>query len=150
MEVADDDTLDAYFNVSSEILPTEEIRRYSIVDEIDTRKARALGVSEERLTNLTSRFGVERFPQVALNVPDVTLSTKKTRILQEIDNMPIERGDTQDISRPQKRAKPSFSRLKPMELSGSFQPMEDGTRPASPTRDNSPGPSQRKSHPPHI
>ncbi|KAL2613440.1 hypothetical protein R1flu_025132 [Riccia fluitans] len=109
MEVADDDTLDAYFNVSSEILPSEEIRRYSIVDEIDTRKARALNVSEERLMNLTSIFGVECFPQVALNVPDVTLSTRKTRILQEIYIMPVERGDTQDISRPQKRAKPSFS-----------------------------------------
>ncbi|KAL2622549.1 hypothetical protein R1flu_002754 [Riccia fluitans] len=122
MEVADDDTLDAYFNVSSEILPTEEIRHYSIVDEIDTRKARALGVSEERLTNLISRFGVERFPQVALNVSDVTLSTRNTRILQEIYGMPVERGDAQDISRPQKRANPSFSRLKPMELSESSQP----------------------------
>ncbi|KAL2642482.1 hypothetical protein R1flu_010069 [Riccia fluitans] len=80
------------------ILPTEEIRRYSIVNEIDTRKARALGVSEERLTNLASKFGVERFPEVALNVPDVTLSTRKTRIPKEIYNMPVERGDTQDIS----------------------------------------------------
>ncbi|KAL2622473.1 hypothetical protein R1flu_002678 [Riccia fluitans] len=150
MEVADDDTLDAYFNVSSEILPIEEICRYSIVDEIDTRKAKALGVSEERLTNLTSRFGVERFPEVALNVLDVTLSTRKTRILQEIYNMPVERGDAQDVSRPQKRAKPSFSRLKFMELSGSSQPTEDCTRPASPTRDNSPGPSQRESHPPRV
>ncbi|KAL2608640.1 hypothetical protein R1flu_027213 [Riccia fluitans] len=107
-------------------------------------KARALGVSEERLTNLTSRFGVECFPQVALNVPDVTLSTKKTKILQEIYSMPVERGDTQDISRSQKRAKPLFSRLKSMELSGSFQPTKDCTRPASPTRDNSPGSSQRE------
>ncbi|KAL2635115.1 hypothetical protein R1flu_006594 [Riccia fluitans] len=91
MEVADDDTLDAYFNVSSEVLPTEAIRYYSIMDEIDTRKARALGVSEEKLTNLTSRFGVEPFPQVALNVPDVTMTTRKMRILKEIYNMPIER-----------------------------------------------------------
>ncbi|KAL2643402.1 hypothetical protein R1flu_010989 [Riccia fluitans] len=117
------------------MLPTEEIRRYSMVDEIDTRKARALGVSEERLTNLASRFGVECFPKMALNVPDVTLSTRKTRILKEIYSMPVERGDTYDISRPQKRGKPSFSRLKPM---------EDYTRPASPTRDNNPRPSQRE------
>ncbi|KAL2629444.1 hypothetical protein R1flu_014130 [Riccia fluitans] len=109
MEVVDGDILDAYFNVSSEILPTEAIRHYSIVDEIDTRKARAFGVSEERLTNLISKFGVERFPQMALNVPDVILTTKKMRILKEIYTMPVERGDIQDISRPQKRAKPSFS-----------------------------------------
>ncbi|KAL2628608.1 hypothetical protein R1flu_013294 [Riccia fluitans] len=79
------------------------------VNEIDTRKARALGVSKERLTNLISRFGVERFPQVALNVPDITLSTRKTKIFKEIYSMPVKRGDTQDISRPQKRAKASFS-----------------------------------------
>ncbi|KAL2644228.1 hypothetical protein R1flu_011815 [Riccia fluitans] len=102
MEVADGDTLDAYFNVSSDILLIEAIRHYSIVDEIDTRKARALGVSEKKLTNLTSRFDVKRFPQVALNVLDVTMTTKKMRILKEIYSMPVERGDTQDISRPQK------------------------------------------------
>ncbi|KAL2612518.1 hypothetical protein R1flu_024210 [Riccia fluitans] len=111
--------------------------------------ARALGVSEERLTNLTSRFGVERFPQVALNVPDVTLSTKKTKILQEIDSMPVERGDTQDISQPQKRAKPSFSRLKSMELFGSFQPMEDCTRPQVLQEITILDLHREKSHPPH-
>ncbi|KAL2620093.1 hypothetical protein R1flu_000298 [Riccia fluitans] len=89
------------------------------------RKAKALGVFEERLTNLTIRFGVERFPQVALNVPDVILTIRKTRILKKIYNMPVEKDDTQDISRPQKQAKPSFSRLKSMELSGSSQPTEN-------------------------
>ncbi|KAL3694823.1 hypothetical protein R1sor_008474 [Riccia sorocarpa] len=39
MEVRDEDTLDAYFNVTSEVLPMEAIRNYTIVDDIDTTKA---------------------------------------------------------------------------------------------------------------
>ncbi|KAL3688662.1 hypothetical protein R1sor_014971 [Riccia sorocarpa] len=40
MEVRDDDTLDAYFDVTSEVLPIEAIRNYTIVDDIDKTKAR--------------------------------------------------------------------------------------------------------------
>ncbi|KAL3689043.1 hypothetical protein R1sor_015352 [Riccia sorocarpa] len=40
MEVRDDDTLDAYFDVTSEVLPIDAIRNYTIVDDIDKTKAR--------------------------------------------------------------------------------------------------------------
>ncbi|KAL3699675.1 hypothetical protein R1sor_017697 [Riccia sorocarpa] len=40
MEVKDEDTLDAYFDVTSEVLPIEAIRNYTIVDDIDKTKAR--------------------------------------------------------------------------------------------------------------
>ncbi|KAL3676242.1 hypothetical protein R1sor_026190 [Riccia sorocarpa] len=43
MEVRDEDTLDAYFDVTSEVLPMEAIRNYTIVDDIDTTKAWTLG-----------------------------------------------------------------------------------------------------------
>ncbi|KAL3692997.1 hypothetical protein R1sor_006648 [Riccia sorocarpa] len=39
MEVRDEDTLDAYFDVTSKVLPMEAIRNYTIVDDIDTTKA---------------------------------------------------------------------------------------------------------------
>ncbi|KAL3702113.1 hypothetical protein R1sor_020135 [Riccia sorocarpa] len=100
MEVRDEDTLDAYFDVTSEVLPLEAIRNYTIVDDIDKTKARMLGVGEERLKQLNSRFGVARFPHVTLNVLGVTLTTKKTRILQEIYNMPGRRTDSFDIGKP--------------------------------------------------
>ncbi|KAL3694699.1 hypothetical protein R1sor_008350 [Riccia sorocarpa] len=58
MEVRDKDTLDAYFDVTSEVLPIEAIRNYTIVDDIDKTKARTLGVGEERLKQLNSHFGV--------------------------------------------------------------------------------------------
>ncbi|KAL3702567.1 hypothetical protein R1sor_020589 [Riccia sorocarpa] len=55
MEVRDEDTLDAYFDVTSEVLPMEAIRNYTIVDDIDTTKAWTLGVGQERLKQLNSR-----------------------------------------------------------------------------------------------
>ncbi|KAL3688326.1 hypothetical protein R1sor_014635 [Riccia sorocarpa] len=115
MEVRDEDTLDAYFNVTSEVLPMEAIRNYTIVDDIDTTKAWTLGVGQERLKQLNSRFGVARFPHVTLNVPGVTLTTKKTRILQEIYSMPGRRTDSFDLGKPPKQPKHSSSRLKPTE-----------------------------------
>ncbi|KAL3686300.1 hypothetical protein R1sor_008874 [Riccia sorocarpa] len=100
MEVRDEDTLDAYFDVTSEVLPLEAIRNYTIVDDIDKTKAKSLGVGEERLNQLNSRFGVARFPHVILNVPGVTLTTKKMRILQEIYSMPGRRTDSFDLGKP--------------------------------------------------
>ncbi|KAL3697442.1 hypothetical protein R1sor_011518 [Riccia sorocarpa] len=47
MEVKDEDTLDAYFDVTSEVLPIEAIQNYTIVDDIDKTKARTLGVGEQ-------------------------------------------------------------------------------------------------------
>ncbi|KAL3698096.1 hypothetical protein R1sor_012172 [Riccia sorocarpa] len=38
MEVKDNDTLDAYFDVTSEVLPLEAIRNYTIIDDIDKTK----------------------------------------------------------------------------------------------------------------
>ncbi|KAL3678019.1 hypothetical protein R1sor_020975 [Riccia sorocarpa] len=49
MEVRDEDTLDAYFDITSEVLPIEAIQNYTIVDDIDKTKAKTLGVGEERL-----------------------------------------------------------------------------------------------------
>ncbi|KAL3692682.1 hypothetical protein R1sor_006333 [Riccia sorocarpa] len=109
MEVRDEDTLDAYLDVTSEVLPMEAIRNYTIVDDIDTTKAWTLEVGQERLKQLNSRFGVARFPHVTLNVPGVTLTTKKTRILQEIYSMPGRRTDSQDLGKPPKRPKHSSS-----------------------------------------
>ncbi|KAL3689305.1 hypothetical protein R1sor_015614 [Riccia sorocarpa] len=79
MEVKDENTLDAYFDVKYEVLPIEAIRNYTIVDDTDKTKARTLGVGEERFKQLNSRFGVARFPHVTLNVLGVTLTIKKTR-----------------------------------------------------------------------
>ncbi|KAL3675938.1 hypothetical protein R1sor_025886 [Riccia sorocarpa] len=104
MEVRDEDTLDAYFDVTSEVLPLEAIRNYTIVNDIDETKARMLGVGEERLKQLNFRFGVARFPHVTLNVRRVTLTTKKTRILQEIGEktsvMLCSRNSTTDGANP--------------------------------------------------
>ncbi|KAL3676439.1 hypothetical protein R1sor_026387 [Riccia sorocarpa] len=125
MEVRDEDTLDAYFDVTSEVLPIEAIRNYIIVDDIDKTKAWTLGVGEERLKQLNSRFGVSRFPHVTLNVPGVTLTTKKTRILHEIYNMPGRRTDSFDLENPRKRPKHSSSRLKPTERAGTSQRWEN-------------------------
>ncbi|KAL3702562.1 hypothetical protein R1sor_020584 [Riccia sorocarpa] len=118
MEVRDEDTLDAYFDVTCEVLPIEAIRNYTIVDDIDTTKAWTLGVGQERLKQLNSRFGVARFPHVTLNVPGVTLTTKKTKILQEIYSMLGRRTDSFDLGKPPKRPKHSSSRLKPTERAG--------------------------------
>ncbi|KAL3688268.1 hypothetical protein R1sor_014577 [Riccia sorocarpa] len=109
MEVRDEDTLDAYFDVTSEVLPMKAIRNYTIVDDIDTTKAWTLGVGQERLKQLNSRFGVARFPHVTLNVPGVTLTTKKTRILQKIYSMPGRKTDSFDLGKPPKRPKHSSS-----------------------------------------
>ncbi|KAL3691220.1 hypothetical protein R1sor_004871 [Riccia sorocarpa] len=49
MEVRVEGTLDAYFDVTSEVLPIEAIRNYTIVDDIDKTNAKTLGVGEERL-----------------------------------------------------------------------------------------------------
>ncbi|KAL3698536.1 hypothetical protein R1sor_012612 [Riccia sorocarpa] len=131
MEVRDDDTLDAYFDVTSEVLPIDAIRNYAIVDDIDKTKARTLGVGEERLNQLNSRFGVQRFPHVTLNVPGVTLTTKKTRILQEIYSMPGRRTDSFDLENPRKRPKHSSSRMKPTERAGTSQQWENVVGPES-------------------
>ncbi|KAL3686793.1 hypothetical protein R1sor_013102 [Riccia sorocarpa] len=144
MEVRDEDTLDAYFNVTSEVLPIEAIRNYTIVDEIDKTKARTLGVGEERLKQLNSRFGVARFPHVTLNVPGVTLTTKKTRILQEIYSMLGRRTDSFDLGKPPKRPKHYSSRLKPTERARTSQQWENVVGPLIPIPDNGVGPSQRE------
>ncbi|KAL3696006.1 hypothetical protein R1sor_010082 [Riccia sorocarpa] len=144
MEVRDEDTLDAYFDVTSEVLPMEAIRNYTIVDDIDTTKAWTLGVGQERLKQLNSRFGVARFPHVTLNVPGVTLTTKKTRILQEIYSMPGRRTDSFDLGKPPKRPKHSSSRLKPTERAGTSRQWENVVGPVSPIPDNGVGPSQRE------
>ncbi|KAL3689787.1 hypothetical protein R1sor_016096 [Riccia sorocarpa] len=141
MEVRDEDTLDAYFDVTSEVLPMEAIRNYTIVDNIDTTKAWTLGVGQERLKQLNSPFGVARFPHVTLNVPGVTLTTKKTRILQEIYSMHGRRTDSFDLGKPPKRPKHSSSRLKPTERAGNSRQWENVVGPVSPIPDNGAGPS---------
>ncbi|KAL3678550.1 hypothetical protein R1sor_021506 [Riccia sorocarpa] len=115
MEVKDEDTLDAYFNITSEVLPIQAIQDYTIVDDIDTTKAWMLGVGPERLKQLNSRFGIARFPHVTLNVPRVTLTPKKTRILKKIYSILGRRTDSFDLENPRKRPKHSSSRLKPTE-----------------------------------
>ncbi|KAL3684545.1 hypothetical protein R1sor_002567 [Riccia sorocarpa] len=125
MEVRDEDTLDAYFDVTSEVLPIEAIRNYTIVDDIDKTKAKTLGVGEERLNQLNSRFGVQHFPHVTLNVLEVTLTTKKTRILQEIYSMLGRRTDSFDQENSRKQPKHSSSRLKPTERAGTSQQWEN-------------------------
>ncbi|KAL3686381.1 hypothetical protein R1sor_008955 [Riccia sorocarpa] len=58
MEVRDEDTLDAYFDVMSEVLPIEAIRNYTIVDDIDKTKAR---------TRLTACLDGELIPSILEN-----------------------------------------------------------------------------------
>ncbi|KAL3681621.1 hypothetical protein R1sor_024577 [Riccia sorocarpa] len=125
MEVRDENTLDASFDVTSEVLPMEGIRNYTIVDDIDTTKAWTLGVGQERLKQLNSRFGVARFPHVTLNVPGITLTTKKMRILQEIYSMLGQRTDSFDLGKPPKRPNHSSSRLKPTERAGTSRQWEN-------------------------
>ncbi|KAL3699825.1 hypothetical protein R1sor_017847 [Riccia sorocarpa] len=144
MEVRDDDTLDAYFDVTSEVLPIEAIRNYTIVDNIDKTKAWTLGVGHERLKQLNCRFGVARFPHVTLNVPGVILTIKKTRILQKIYSMLGRRTNSFDLENPRKRQKHSSSRLKPTERSGTSQQWENVVGPMGPIPDNGDGPSQRE------
>ncbi|KAL3691312.1 hypothetical protein R1sor_004963 [Riccia sorocarpa] len=47
MEVRDEDTLDAYFDVTSEVLPLEAIRNYTIVDDIDKTKGHIYDQKDE-------------------------------------------------------------------------------------------------------
>ncbi|KAL3697332.1 hypothetical protein R1sor_011408 [Riccia sorocarpa] len=144
VDVRDEDTLDAYFDVTSEVLPIEAIRNYTIIDDIDKTKAKTLGVGEERLKQLNSRFGVACFPHVTLNVPGVTLMTKKTRILQEIYSMLGRRTDSFDLGKPPKRPKHYSSRLKPTEPAGTSQQWENVVGHVIPILDNGAGSSQRE------
>ncbi|KAL3700251.1 hypothetical protein R1sor_018273 [Riccia sorocarpa] len=65
MEVRDEDTLDAYFDVTSEVLPMEAIRNYIIVDDIDMTKA---------WTRFTSCLDGELIPKI-LEIPQNGQST---------------------------------------------------------------------------
>ncbi|KAL3702376.1 hypothetical protein R1sor_020398 [Riccia sorocarpa] len=51
MEIGEEDGLDDYYNISSNWIDQDSIARYTTVDAIDTRKARALGVSEIKNVN---------------------------------------------------------------------------------------------------
>ncbi|KAL3681642.1 hypothetical protein R1sor_024598 [Riccia sorocarpa] len=91
MEIGEEDGLDDYYNISSNWIDQDSIARYTIVDTIDTRKARTRGVSENQVVELNKKFENRLFPKVTLNVPGVTLMSKKLRILKEIYSMPVER-----------------------------------------------------------
>ncbi|KAL3679592.1 hypothetical protein R1sor_022548 [Riccia sorocarpa] len=104
-----------------ENIDQDSIARYTTVDAIDTRKARALGVSENQVVELNKKFGNRLFPKVTLNVPGVTVMSKKMRILKEIYSMPLERTTT---DRASKRPRAS-SRLKPTNASAGSPTRED-------------------------
>ncbi|KAL3677110.1 hypothetical protein R1sor_027058 [Riccia sorocarpa] len=80
MEIGEEDGLDDYYNISSNWIDQDSTARYITVDAIDTRKARALGVSENQVVELNKKFGNRLFPKVTLNVPGVTVMFKKIRI----------------------------------------------------------------------
>ncbi|KAL3690237.1 hypothetical protein R1sor_016546 [Riccia sorocarpa] len=121
MEIGEEDGLDDYYNISSNWIDQDNIARYTTVDAIDTRKARALGVSENQVVELNKKFGNRVFPKVTLNVPCVTVMSKKIRMLKEIYSMPVERTTT---DRASKRPRAS-SRLKPTNASASSPTRED-------------------------
>ncbi|KAL3695564.1 hypothetical protein R1sor_009640 [Riccia sorocarpa] len=121
MEIGEEDGLDDYYNISSNWIDQDSIARYTIVDAIDTRKARALGVSENQVVELNKKFGNRVFPKVTLNVPGVTVMSKKIRILKEIYSIPVERTTT---DRASKRPR-APSRLKPTNASAGSPTRED-------------------------
>ncbi|KAL3694683.1 hypothetical protein R1sor_008334 [Riccia sorocarpa] len=121
MEIGEEDGLDDYYNISSNWIDQDSIARYTMVDAIDTRKVRTLGVSENQVVELNKKFGNRLFPKVTLNVPGVTIMSKKLRILKEIYSMPVERTTT---DRASKRPR-SSSRLKPINASGGSPTRED-------------------------
>ncbi|KAL3675906.1 hypothetical protein R1sor_025854 [Riccia sorocarpa] len=63
MEVRDEDTLDAYFDVTSEVLPMEAIRNYTIIDDIDTTKAWTLGKIYSMPGRRTDSFDLGKLPK---------------------------------------------------------------------------------------
>ncbi|KAL3689166.1 hypothetical protein R1sor_015475 [Riccia sorocarpa] len=121
MEIGEEDGLDDYYNISSNWIDQDSIARYTTVDAIDTRKARALGVSENQVVELNKKFGNRVFPKVTLNVPGVTVMSKKIRILREIYSIPVERTTT---DRASKRPR-APSRLKPTNASAGSPTRED-------------------------
>ncbi|KAL3694353.1 hypothetical protein R1sor_008004 [Riccia sorocarpa] len=121
MEIGEEDGLDDYYNISSNWIDQDSIARYTMVDAIDTRKARTLGVSENQVVELNKKFGNRLFPKVTLNVPGVTIMSKKLRILEEIYSMPVERTTTdRESQRPR-----ASSRLKPTNTSAGSPTRED-------------------------
>ncbi|KAL3690058.1 hypothetical protein R1sor_016367 [Riccia sorocarpa] len=121
MEIGEEDGLDDYYNISSNWIDQDSIARYTTVDAIDTRKARALGVSENQVVELNKKFGNRVFPKVTLNVPGVIVMSKKIRILKEIYSIPVERTTT---DRASKRPR-APSRLKPTNASAGSPTRED-------------------------
>ncbi|KAL3685578.1 hypothetical protein R1sor_003600 [Riccia sorocarpa] len=63
MEIGEEDGLDDYYNISSNWIDQDSIARYTTVDAIDTRKARALGVPENQVVELNKKFGNRLFPK---------------------------------------------------------------------------------------
>ncbi|KAL3692571.1 hypothetical protein R1sor_006222 [Riccia sorocarpa] len=68
MEIGEEDGLGDYYNISSNRIDQDSIARYTIVDAVDTRKARTLGVSENQVVELNKKFENRLFPKVPLNV----------------------------------------------------------------------------------
>ncbi|KAL3694360.1 hypothetical protein R1sor_008011 [Riccia sorocarpa] len=123
-----EDGLDDYYNISSNWIDQDNIARYTTVDAIDTRKGMTLGVSENQVVELNKKFGNRLFLKVTLNVPSVTVMSKKLRILKEIYSMPVERTTT---DRASKRPRASL-RLKPTNASAGSPTREDDPEPSSP------------------
>ncbi|KAL3676422.1 hypothetical protein R1sor_026370 [Riccia sorocarpa] len=128
MEIGEEDGLDDYYNISSNWIDQDSIARYTMVDAIDMRKARTLGVSENQVVELNKKFRNRLFLKVTLNVPGVTVMSKKLKILKEIYSMPVERTTT---DRASKRPR-SSSRLKPTNASGGSPTREYDPEPSSP------------------
>ncbi|KAL3675111.1 hypothetical protein R1sor_025059 [Riccia sorocarpa] len=90
---------------------------------------------------------IEVFPKVKLNAPGVELTSKKTRVLQDMYSFPVVRDDV--FVRPLKRTRPSTSRFKPTDEAGPSTAPEETTRdPGSPAGNNiTPGLSTREDTP---
>ncbi|KAL3690270.1 hypothetical protein R1sor_016579 [Riccia sorocarpa] len=97
IDIGDGDTLDEHMNIASLFMRRESVRNYKMVDYVGAAQARAHGVEEDRLKELNSKFGIEVFPKVKLNAPGVELTSKKTRVLQDIYSFPVVRDDTQSV-----------------------------------------------------
>ncbi|KAL3679069.1 hypothetical protein R1sor_022025 [Riccia sorocarpa] len=147
IDIGDGDTLDEHMNIASLFMRRESVWNYKMVNDVGAAQARAHGVEEDRLKELNSKFGIAAFPKVKLNAPGVELTSKKTRVLQDIYSFPMVRDDVS--VRPLKRTRPSTSRFKPTDEAGpSTTPEETTHDPGSPTGNNiTPGLSPRENTP---
>ncbi|KAL3676468.1 hypothetical protein R1sor_026416 [Riccia sorocarpa] len=137
MEVRDEDTLDAYFDVTSEVLPMEAIRNYTIVDDIDTTKAWTLGPkhSSSRLKP-TERAGTSR---------------QWENVVGHVSPIPDNRAGPSQREEPSSPTGRLLRQLPPVDYRSQLKPAnvsrpprEDIPDSAIPVEDNGAGPSQRE------